>query len=80
MGVGVQLGVLAIAMLGAGFWWGRQNTRAKYEALQQNGLYTAEIQQADSSPINELDSNIPSKGPIGLPTHGERNQMRGQSR
>ncbi|EYE99343.1 uncharacterized protein EURHEDRAFT_421649, partial [Aspergillus ruber CBS 135680] len=27
VGVGVQLGVLAIAMLGAGFWWGRQNTR-----------------------------------------------------
>lgn len=79
-GVGVPLGVLAIAMLGVGFWWGRQNTRAEYEALQQNELHTAGIWQADSNPINELDSTVPSKGPIELPAHGEQNQMRGQGR
>lgn len=36
VGVGVSLGVLAVAMLGAGFFWGRRNTQAKYEALQQS--------------------------------------------
>ena len=36
VGVGVSLGVLAVAMLGAGFFWGRRKTQAKYEALQQS--------------------------------------------
>lgn len=35
VGVGVSLGVLSAAMLGAGFLWGRRNTRAKSEGLQQ---------------------------------------------
>lgn len=34
VGVGVPLAVLSVAMLGAGFWWGRRNMAAKYQALQ----------------------------------------------
>jgi len=79
-GVGVPLGVLAIAMLGAGFWWGGRNARAKYEALRQNVSQIAGIQQADSNPINELDSTVLSNGPIELPTDVTQNQMKGQDR
>lgn len=31
--MGVPLALLAIAMLGAGFIWGRRNTQAKYNSL-----------------------------------------------
>lgn len=75
-GVGVPLGVLALAMLGAGFWWGKRNTSAQYNALRQNHelFHTPQpsaagwnVLQADSLPVNEMDSAGVLKGPIELP-------------
>lgn len=68
-GVGVPLGLLAITMLGLGFWWGRRHARAKRGgsgAFQQIDTQTALFHQADSRPINELDSATKPDGPYEL--------------
>lgn len=72
-GVGVPLGILAIAMLGAGFFWGRRNTQAKYRTLSGtngDGGYQAhslsEIQHADSKPIHEVPAVPAAPGPSEL--------------
>ena len=85
-GVGVPLGIFAIAMLGAGFFWGRRNTQAKYRTLpadtNSNGGYPdgyaqahplSEIPHADSKAIHEVSAH--SFGPTELPETGYSNQM-----
>jgi hypothetical protein len=75
--VGVPLAVLVLAMLGAGFLWGRKKAQAKFNTL--DGIHTylnAEqdmrpgIKQADSRPLYEVSgqgspSELPgSKAPM----------------
>lgn len=78
-GVGVPLAVLALAMLGAGFLWGRRKPQVKFNALDgahadvnaeedmRSGIKHC---QADSRPLYEasgqgLPSELPgSKAPI----------------
>lgn len=57
VGVGVPLGVLAFAMLGAGFWWGRKNAAAKYEAVRNDyrigvmpGPKVKQVQETEANP------------------------------
>ncbi|CAI7613378.1 unnamed protein product [Penicillium pancosmium] len=87
-GVGVPLGILAMAMLGAGFFWGRRNTQAKYKALSGDGNSSgsypdgyaqahplSEIHQANSKAIHEVSAR--SFGPSELPESGYPNQIEG---
>jgi hypothetical protein len=77
VGVGVPLAVLALAMLGAGFFWGRRKAQEKYNALGgahadvKAGEYIRSgIWHADSNPLYEVSgqgspSELPgSKAPM----------------
>lgn len=60
VGVGVPLGVLSVVMLGAGYLWGRNITRARYEAVQQ-ALPEGQMHafEANSKPIYEVSEALP---------------------
>lgn len=60
IGVGVPLGVISIAMLGVGFWWGRKNTGAKQRAMQNDSWAptpVSNVPHADSQPVHEVDAH-----------------------
>ncbi|KAL4939339.1 hypothetical protein BDV06DRAFT_231125 [Aspergillus oleicola] len=66
VGVGVSLGVLSLAMLGAGFLWGRRKAKATYEGFQQTvpagqkDFVTAQL--AGPHPVYEAgDSPAPTR-------------------
>lgn len=67
-GVGVPLGVLAILMLGVGFWWGRRHSWVKQGSgkFQQVPTQGTPFHQADSHPVNELDSSAKPHGSYEL--------------
>lgn len=70
LGVGVPLGVLAIVMLGFGFWWGRRNAAAKYGALHNDYQMTAMPEtdmHTESKPVHEIEATPtrPSELPVG---------------
>jgi hypothetical protein len=58
-------------MLGVGFWWGKRHAWAKRGSgtFQQIDTQTAAFHQADSRPINELDSAARPYGPYELSTN-----------
>lgn len=70
-GVGVPLGLLAILMLGVGFWWGRRDSWMKQRSgtFQRTPRQRTAFHQADSRPINELDSSAKPYGSHELPTN-----------
>ncbi|KAJ5493487.1 hypothetical protein N7539_002233 [Penicillium diatomitis] len=55
VGVGVPLGILAFAMLGAGYWWGRRKGRTEQSAQDLKGPQVI-YREADSHPVHELGS------------------------
>ncbi|KAJ5152073.1 hypothetical protein N7492_010368 [Penicillium capsulatum] len=75
VGVGVPLGVIAIAMLGAGFWWGGRKTAAKYEALRSDyqPTVTSGTDMEPAKQIQETEANPPR---MELPT-GDENTRSG---
>lgn len=76
-GVGVPLGVVAMAMLGAGFWWGRRKTDAKYSRRLQDGTGVQlrgdaghiphKTQPVGSNPVYEVSGDA-TKQHVELPT------------
>jgi hypothetical protein len=80
VGVGVPLGVLAISMLGFGFWWGRKKARTESQALrdqfqsQMRDLQNTEPRQLSSKPILEADDG--AIGPAELPNGDEATRTR----
>lgn len=76
VGIGVPLGILAFAMLGAGFWWGRRNTAARYEAVKndyQANVMPATFVTAESKQVQEAEAN-PAR--LELPTGDEETHPR----
>ena len=67
VGVGIPLGILAFAMLGVGFWWGRRKARAEHgnNLGSPNGPPRMNYREADSRPVHELDQ----RGLFELPEH-----------
>ncbi|KAL3476222.1 hypothetical protein BJX99DRAFT_228420 [Aspergillus californicus] len=68
-GVGVSLGVLALAMLGAGFLWGRRKRKATYEDFQQTvpegQIGFVDPQLAGPYPVYEADgSSAPARSEL----------------
>lgn len=61
VGVAIPLAVIAMGMLGAGFWWGRRHMAAKYQALQSDVMGMV---PPDSKPVHEVEARQP---PLELP-------------
>ncbi|PWY96294.1 hypothetical protein BO94DRAFT_580155 [Aspergillus sclerotioniger CBS 115572] len=70
VGVGVPLGVLSIVMLGAGYLWGRNITRAKYEAVQQTlpegQMYAFNVENTRQDANKDLDKILDDVFDIGI--------------
>ncbi|KAJ5109636.1 hypothetical protein N7532_002281 [Penicillium argentinense] len=67
VGVGVSVGVFAaVTMLGAGFWWGKRQARARYRSFEQNGPHVPMTLQADSGAAHEIGTSAQPKGPFEL--------------
>lgn len=70
VGVGVSLGAISVAMLGAGFLWGRRKTKATYQGLQQaipeGQMSPVAPRLPGSSPVYEA-SNSPAPVHFELP-------------
>ncbi|KAL2813060.1 hypothetical protein BDW59DRAFT_35134 [Aspergillus cavernicola] len=68
-GVGVSLGVLSLAMRGAGFLWGRRKRKATYEDFQQTvpegQISFVAPQLASPCPVYEVgDSPAPTRSEL----------------
>lgn len=57
VGVGVPLGILAISMLGFGFWWGKKKARVESQALRdQFQSQMRDLQNRTSATIFKADT------------------------